>query len=211
MIGCYGRSSSPQPGKLHSKPYSNFECAADSWYWVTKRLVGYMGCLYMRTVASIKVRRSPVTRESPYLIFTQSQGGWYAVFEPSPRCFRMVTSVAYFRVIDSEVLYPSKLYTARNNKRSHSPSFTTRRLAAKKFPTRPHYQPCTGKLHHYTSHCHPSPRPLFPERHFWGTVRTLTLPTVHNLLLPVTITTTPSFQRPLRVHTSTRQVNESQL
>jgi hypothetical protein len=36
------------------------------------------------TVASVKVRTSPVTRGSPYVIFTRSQGGWYAIFEPSP-------------------------------------------------------------------------------------------------------------------------------
>jgi hypothetical protein len=36
------------------------------------------------TVASVKVRTSPVTRGSPYVIFTRSQGRWYAIFEPSP-------------------------------------------------------------------------------------------------------------------------------
>jgi hypothetical protein len=35
-------------------------------------------------VASVKLRTSPVTRGSPYVIFTRSQGGWYAIFEPSP-------------------------------------------------------------------------------------------------------------------------------
>jgi hypothetical protein len=38
-----------------------------------------------KLVASVKVRTSPVTRGSPYVIFTRSQGGWYAIFEPSPR------------------------------------------------------------------------------------------------------------------------------
>jgi hypothetical protein len=40
--------------------------------------------LLKNTVASVKVRTSPVTRGSPYVIFTRSQGGWYAIFEPSP-------------------------------------------------------------------------------------------------------------------------------
>jgi hypothetical protein len=36
------------------------------------------------TVASVKVRTSPVTRGSPYVIFRCLQGGRYAVSGPSP-------------------------------------------------------------------------------------------------------------------------------
>lgn len=51
---------------------------------VVKSLLSYDKCRATVTVASVKVRTSPVTRGSPYVIFTRSQGGWYAIFEPSP-------------------------------------------------------------------------------------------------------------------------------
>jgi hypothetical protein len=78
----------PRPGKYPSRHYAisgdcmqmvkrTRECRKDcphSWKWLDTNT----------TVASVKLRTSPVTRWSPYVIFTRSQRGWYAIFEPSP-------------------------------------------------------------------------------------------------------------------------------
>jgi hypothetical protein len=57
------------------------------------------------TVASVKVRTSPVTRASPYVIFTPSlrDGTQLSDHHPgSVRCFWTVPSVAQHRVMSNE-------------------------------------------------------------------------------------------------------------
>jgi hypothetical protein len=77
-------------------------------------------CHGSNTVASVKVRTSPVTRGSPYIRY------FYAVTEGvvryfrtitrgSVRYFRTVTSVVHFRVIASEVVFGVNFLAARNN------------------------------------------------------------------------------------------------
>jgi hypothetical protein len=74
--------------------------------------------------------------------------------------FRTVPSVAHYRVIPSEeasgVLRRRR---ATRNEAIHI-SIYKKELSAKNVFTRAHYQPCTGKSHYYSSHCHQPLRPL---------------------------------------------------
>jgi hypothetical protein len=78
----------PRPGKYPSRHYA---ISGDCMQMVKRTREYRKDCPHSRkwldtntTVASVKLRTSPVTRGSPYVIFTRSQRGWYAIFEPSP-------------------------------------------------------------------------------------------------------------------------------
>jgi hypothetical protein len=90
----------------------------------------------------------------------------------SVRYFRTVTSVSHFRVIASEVAFGVDFLAISLEALRCAQQLTKlfmflyqKGVRSQNFPTRPHYSPCTGKSHHYISHCHQPPRPLFQQRH----------------------------------------------
>jgi hypothetical protein len=151
------------------------------------------------TVASVKLRTSPVTSGSPYVIFKRSRGVvryFRTITRGSVRYFRTVTSVAHFRVIASEVVFGVNflaisldtlrcaqrltnifmfLYQKgfRSQKCSHQVT-----LSAVHWQVAPLHQPLSPTTSSDVPGVSSSPRTLFSERHFWGAVRTLTLATV---------------------------------
>jgi hypothetical protein len=132
------------------------------------------------TVASVKVRTSPVTRGSV-------------------RYFRTVTSVAHFRVIASEVVFGvnflaisretlrcaqhlTNLFMFLYQKGVRSQKFSHQvTLSAVHWQVAPLHQPLSPTTSSVVPGGSSSPRTLFSERHFWGAVRTLTLATVQEM------------------------------
>jgi hypothetical protein len=114
----------------------------------------------------------------------------------SVRYFRTVTSVAHFRVIDSEGAFGvsflassletlhcaqqlTKLFMFLYQKGVRSPKFSHQvALSAVHWQVAPLHQPLSPTTSSVVPGVSSYPRTLFPERHFWGAVCTLTLATV---------------------------------
>jgi hypothetical protein len=127
--------------------------------------------------------------------------------EGSAHYFRTVTSVAHFRVIASEASFGvnflaisletlrcaqhlTKLFMFLYQKGVRSQKFSYQvALSAVHWQVAPLHQPLSPTTSSVVPGVSSSPRTSFPERHFWGAVRTSTLATVTP---PITTTTIPS-------------------